>query len=63
MQAGKVITGGATAPAPGDASIRSPSASLGFAVMSQLQFIATLSLVASVRDTDSLLAPFVDNLR
>ncbi|CBJ28116.1 hypothetical protein Esi_0092_0020 [Ectocarpus siliculosus] len=50
-------------PAPGEASFRSPSASIGFLMMMQLQFLATLSLVQSVHDSASFLSSFVENLR
>lgn len=54
---------GENPPPPGDATTRSPAASLGVLVMSQLQFLAILSLVDSVRDSSSLLSSFVENLR
>ncbi|CAN0564083.1 unnamed protein product, partial [Ectocarpus sp. 12 AP-2014] len=50
-------------PAPGEASFRSPSASIGLLIMMQLQFLATLSLVQSVHDSASFLSSFVENLR
>lgn len=48
---------------PGEVTFRSPSASIGMLVMSQLQFLALLSLVPSVHDSTSYLASFVENLR
>ncbi|CAB1113690.1 unnamed protein product [Ectocarpus sp. CCAP 1310/34] len=50
-------------PTPGEASFRSPSASIGLLMMTQLQFLATLSLVQSVHDSASSLSSFVENLR
>ncbi|CAM9339220.1 unnamed protein product, partial [Scytosiphon promiscuus] len=71
--AGAVVTilsagGGAggllgSAPPPGVATYRSPSASIGLLVMMQLQFLATLSLVSSVHDSTSALSSFVQDLR
>lgn len=47
----------------GDSTLRSPSATIGFLLMAQMQFLATLSLVPSVGNSESLLSAFVDNLR
>ena len=54
---------GQSAPPPGDATYRSPSASIGFLLMTQLQFLALLSLVPSIDESTSLLSSFVQNLR
>lgn len=62
-QAGKGANRFRSPPPPGDSTFRSPSASIGFLLMAQLQFLATLSLVPSVGDSESLLSAFVDNLR
>lgn len=51
------------APPPGQVTFRSPSATIGMLVMTQLQFLALLSLVPSIHDSTSFLAAFVDNLR
>ncbi|CAB1103298.1 unnamed protein product [Ectocarpus sp. CCAP 1310/34] len=48
---------------PPPASNRRPSATLTFVLMTQLQFLATLSLVDYVMDEDSWLADFVTGLR
>lgn len=50
-------------PPPGEVTFRSPSASIGLLVMTQLQFLALLSLVPSVHESTSFLASFVENLR
>lgn len=44
-------------------SIRQPSATLAFVVMSQVQFLATLSLVDYTVSNDNLLAGFATGLR
>lgn len=44
-------------------SVRAPSATLALVLTGQLQFLATLSLVNSTGDADSLVSHFADNLR
>lgn len=60
--AGGLSGNGQPAP-PGEVTFRSPSASIGLLLMTQLQFLALLSLVPSVHDSTSFLASFVENLR
>lgn len=55
--------GTAEAENPPHASKRRPSATLAFVLMTQLQFLATLSLVDYVMDEESWLADFVTGLR
>lgn len=44
-------------------SLRAPAETMVFMVVSQLQFLATLSMVDSTVDDDSFLSEFVTNLR
>lgn len=62
-QAGKGGDRFGSPPPMGDSTLRSPSATIGFLLMAQMQFLATLSLVPSVGNSESLLSAFVDNLR
>lgn len=62
-QAGRGADRFGSPPPIGESTFRSPSAAIGFLLMAQLQFLATLSLVPSVGDSESLLSAFVDNLR
>ena len=44
-------------------SKRAPAETMAFMALSQLQFLATLSMVDSTADDDSVLSDFVTNLR
>lgn len=44
-------------------SIRQPSATMAFVVMSQVQFLATLSMVYYIVKEDTVLADFSTGLR
>ena len=48
---------------PGAASVRPPSVTLAILLITQIQFLATLSLVDSTGANDSLLSELVRNLR
>ncbi|CAM9165411.1 unnamed protein product, partial [Laminaria digitata] len=63
LSAGKGADRFGSPPPIGESTFRSPSAAIGFLLMAQLQFLATLSLVPSVGDSESLLSAFVNNLR
>jgi len=53
----------ASSPDRGASGMRQPSATLAFVLTAQIQFLATLSLVASIRARDSSLSSFAKNLR
>eukprot|EP00903_Cladosiphon_okamuranus_P014942 g13833.t1 len=68
---GTVVGGTATGSSPvvagstgqGTSSFRTPSSTIGFLLTSQIQFLATLSLVDNTGDEDSAVSKFADSLR